>query len=267
MGEEVKGFQKYERLVLNYVSGILVSIESDNYPTLKKNMQRRLVGDSPLEYYDAPRDPVLHVVFKGYCEIAESLQRLEDIEIYIGSFPYRNKSLSKLRSLRYHIENYFEETYILRERLKAYLTRIGRLYRGDSRHNSVKRVTRILFNMVSEMLEPLVRTRGFHTHNSRYTDNTLDRVGTFELLTGPGPGQLQMLAPVYKTAYKEARRKWKGIIKSNNEVVRQLLDAYADGLRPIVFDKSGKIIIPGTVYPQKSAAELKVLKKKVLSLR
>ena len=97
-------------------------------------------------------------VFSGFTEINSCVERLRDIQVYVGSFPYRSQKLSRVRFLRYQIESYFHEVYILKERLIAYLTTIGRLFRRDLRHSDILQVTRPMFSDVSLTLKDISKT-------------------------------------------------------------------------------------------------------------
>jgi hypothetical protein len=100
-------------------------------------------------------------IFQGFFEIQSSVSTLDDIEIYISTFPYRNKPITRPRHLRYHLENYFNEIYLLKERLKAYLAKIGKYYKKDSRHQSILRITRPTFSIVRNSLKVALETLPF----------------------------------------------------------------------------------------------------------
>jgi len=90
-------------------------------------------------------------VFRGYIEICNSYNCLKDIQVYIGRFPYNDTSISKVAYLIYHIVNYMNEVYVLKERLSAYLTKIGRLYKNDQRHNEILKLTKPIFKIVDDV--------------------------------------------------------------------------------------------------------------------
>lgn len=183
-------------------------------------------------------------VFYGFLEIETCKERLEDIEIYIGSSPYRNKRLSKIRLLRYHIEGYFHEIYILRERLQAYFKVLGRRFRKDTRHQSILAVTRPLFTVSRNVLEGITNTRSQHVHVSRFEAKDLSRLNTLEFVT-TAESMLPELNGFYQFSYRDIRREWKAKLKGNNKAVTVLLDQIAMLLTPTLFDsKTGKLRYP-----------------------
>ncbi len=134
----MSGFNTYLTTVIK------VSVKSA-YPDKKKpskelvevfnNHLFNLDGPITLERTLTEKEIVISKLFYGFLEIHRSYERLKDHEIYINSFPYSKTSLSRVSHLNYCVENYLSEFYILKERIKAYLTTVGRIYKNDKRHS------------------------------------------------------------------------------------------------------------------------------------
>jgi hypothetical protein len=189
-------------------------------------------------------------IFCGFIEIDSSFRTLRDIEVYVGSFPYRSATITRSRHLRYHIENYFNEIYLFKERLKKYLTTIGRCYRKDSRHHEILSRTRLIFRLIDQVLEGIIATRGHHVHVSRFEHSELSRLEQLELLVSAGPeGISEALDNYYrKFVYRQIRRKWKNQIRENNDALQKLLDVYSKVVVDILFDnESSEIIYPSSI--------------------
>ena len=184
----------------------------------------------------------------GFSEIETCIERLKDIETYIGSFPYRSEKLNKIRHLRYHIESYFHETYILRERIRAYLTRIGRAFKNDNRHSKVLAATRPLFASTNSTLQGVSNTRSGHVHQARFDPQDLSRLDTINLIAGFDDWQ-ELMQPYFEFEYRRIRREWKQQLRENNKAIRSLLDMIADGLIPVIFNVRRKRL----KYPRPAA--------------
>lgn len=78
----------------------------------------------------SPEQKLLRRIFFGFIEIASTYEVLLDCPKYIKRYPSKNIQISKNRFLRYHVANYLNEIYILRERLDGYRTMIIRSYRN-----------------------------------------------------------------------------------------------------------------------------------------
>jgi len=194
------------------------------------------------------REIFFREVFYRFIEIHTSYIVLKDIEVYIGRFPYSKDNISKVRNLHYNISNYMNEMYILKERLSSYLTKIGRLYKKDRRHQKILKSTRLIFKMVSNRLSGITKTRDVHVHQLRYTDKDLKRLNTLELLLQTGSLDFfEQFPDFYEFEYRNIRRKWKKIVKQNNEALRELFNIYFATLLKILFDKNGNLIYPQAI--------------------
>lgn len=121
-------------------------------------------------------------IWRGFVEIDNSFQVLGEIVIYIRRFPSNSSQISKTRYLHYHIANYLNEVYILKERLVSYGKVVTRAYRNDPRLKAMEQeLTRL--EKLPSILDSVIEARGSHVHVARYEDNDLDRLSLLELLT------------------------------------------------------------------------------------
>jgi hypothetical protein len=185
-------------------------------------------------------------IFQGVVEISESLETLDDIELMVSRFPLRKTRISRERYLRFLVEAYFGEIYILKERLIRYLTRIGRQFKRDDRRTEVRDSERNLADLVNTVLRPFVKARGSHVHVMRLEDEGINRLDTIALLSkGSDQGISSAMKVLYRQAYPGVRTKWKEKISTYNKVVRRLLDDYSDALWKLLFEESsGKLRLP-----------------------
>ena len=61
-----------------------------------------------------------------------------------GGFPYRSQKIAKGAHLAYHVEGYIQEVMMVLERFRAYLTLLGRLYRGHSSYPALANLIKVL---------------------------------------------------------------------------------------------------------------------------
>lgn len=203
-------------------------------------------GPTSMDRDISQREQYFGDIFYGFNEINDSLETLKDIPVYIRSFPFRNKRITKPRYLRYHIENYFNEVYILKERLIAYLNTIKKAFKSDKHYRKVHKVTKPLYKIITEPLEGILNTRGAHVHEYRIRNRDLSRLETMELLVSSGSDDVsEKLEGYYKFSYRQIRKKWKKTFKNNNEQITELLSIYGENLLRILFgpDKQ-KLIYP-----------------------
>ena len=92
------------------------------YLDVFKNHLLALKGPKQVARKITPHDIFFSKLMVGFNEIYDSYSSLLDIQVYIDRFPYCKTRVSKTRYIAYHMENYFNEVYILKERLNAYCT-------------------------------------------------------------------------------------------------------------------------------------------------
>ncbi len=198
------------------------------------------------------KERFLFKIYHGLIELHSSLESLEAFEIYIGRFPYPGTSIKKSQYLRFIIESYLHEFYILKERTKTYITNVGRAYKNDYRHAEIMRKTKPMFKLIPDLFDDLLNARGVHVHQSRYTDSDLDRLDALELFKTLGTDMDDLFETLYQDHYKETRKKWKRIIQKKNNSLMAVFDAIFYVLYTIVCTKNGNVRYPRVNKPNQS---------------
>jgi hypothetical protein len=218
-------------------------------------------GPKNLERVPTPEELFLHRMFDDFSEIHASAEALSDIEVYISRFPFARTRVDKHDYLKHQIQSYFQEIYILRERLKVFLTRLGREFRGDDRHSSILKATKPLFAVITDSLKGVVDIRGTHVHARRFTNEELGRLGMLKLLAMPIKGKsermVKAIRPYFELEYRRIRKKWKRQLSENNKVIRQLLDIYAERVNQVFLDSADKkkIVYPSSLKQPNTSLE------------
>jgi hypothetical protein len=250
----VDDFDKFQSYLLKEIRVITEPMAKQHMQELGETIWNdilNLKGKKVLDRKPSEKEVFLVKVFYGYIEISDSYESLNDIEVYIGRFPYKNTNISKVSCLRYHIVNYMNEVYVLRERLSAYLTKVGRLYRRDPQRQKVLESTKPTFKNVSDALNGIVKGRSVHVHKSRYKDEELERLNLLNSFTQIGDANfadfIEKLRHYHELEYGRIRQKWKGIIKKNNKTIRKLLNIYFSNFLKVLFDRNGNLIYPQAI--------------------
>ncbi|HUX79171.1 MAG TPA: hypothetical protein VMW10_05440 [Alphaproteobacteria bacterium] len=199
-----------------------------------KSMERNI---SPLEYF------ISNKLFRPMSEILSTLEAIENIAIYARSFPYKRQGVSRATYLKYHVENYLNELYLLKNRLIAYLKIIEKSYKKSDISEDVATTISPLYKVVSEALKGYIEVRGAHVHKHRYSDDEFDRLSTLELLSRGKDKFGVIMSNLYNTAYGEIRKKWVDKIKADITEVDYLLEFYFEHLLRAI-SKDGKLLFP-----------------------
>jgi len=122
-------------------------------------------------------------IFYGFTEISGAMESLKLAHTLISLAPPRSKRIKQDEYLKYHINAYLQEVYILKERLNIYATKLKRVYSKTNRGNLVPAKINPLFEIIKKAFESIVNTRGMHVHSYRYSDKDLDRLSSLFLIS------------------------------------------------------------------------------------
>ena len=248
----MEDFEEFEKNFANFFGDYLkkdLELNKAKYGRAAYNLIFDEKGPRTVHTIFTPYEAFVTTIWKGFIEIMDSFDYLNDIAYYINSFPYKSKKLSKARTLKYHYENYLNELYILKKRLLNNLTVIGRLYRKDKNHPAILLLTKPLFPLIRNNFDTIIKIRGSHIHVRRYNHPDFTRLGSLELFAKNllKDEEIDLLYQYYVFKYKETRKKWKESIIKNNNVIRKILNQYFKVVNEIFFDENGKMVFPSTL--------------------
>ena len=165
-------FNKHRDEFLEVFGNYLV--DSDRPKHLKRNLSRE--------------ENFVTSFFYLFAEIPRIYEFLMDIEVYIGRFPYQNTRIKKINHLRYHIEHYLNEIYIIKTRMLTLLTKLERMYKKDKRIKDIKNKLNNTKRIIEKSLHNITTNRGAHVHVYQFNTTDLKRLDTFELLSSNWSG-------------------------------------------------------------------------------
>ena len=204
----IKIFFEMVMAVTKEIAGPILNDKDDEFG---KSLQSVILGGehqskdrmnySPYEYFIANK------LFRPLNEIACSVESIENISVYVKIFPYSRYGVSKVSCLKYHVENYLNELYILKNRLISYLKIIDRSYSKSSIAKHVSETIFPLYSIVSKGMKNHIIIRGNHVHQNRYSDPEIDRLSTLELFSLGQNEFGKIVTQIYSNSYKETRKK------------------------------------------------------------
>jgi hypothetical protein len=241
---KLHGMERFVSAVMEEAHPIAVRmVKNKKAHEVLKNILFDEPGDRYMGIVLSPQEKTLKNIVFGISEIEESFQVLSDIPFYLKRFPPKNSNISKTRFLNYHVGNYLNENYILRERLVAYQKVVTRMYRHDGRLIELGRQVKKI-EMVVSGFDGIVATRGKHVHQKRYDDEDFERLHFFERMAKDDDPLASLLGELYPLALKEYRIKWIKTVSENNDNIKRILDMYFEILYGVVFGENGKFVYP-----------------------
>jgi RNase P/RNase MRP subunit POP5 len=238
----MKGFDRFQNAMIEAAQRHLKPAMEEHREALAETIKNDLFdldGPRQLDRQLSARDQFFGKAFRGFLEISKSLETLEDIAFYIGRFPFHRTRITRERYLQFHVESYFSEVYILRERLKRYVTLLERQYRRDPRISNVQDRCKVLTDSITQSLEGVIDVRRRHVHEVRFSDDGIDRLATIALLSRGSNDELtNLMKEFYREEHMRVKKIWVDQAKANNRAIRQLLDVFFDTLFPVAFDEN-----------------------------
>ena len=250
--EYKKNYFKYYAMVIHVAQGMMEPMmEADNEESKNVIMNSILGLDVPtsLNHRISPHEFfIANKIFRPMSEIMYAIEAIENIAVYARSFPYKRQGISRIAYLKYHVENYLNELYLLKNRLIKYLKLIEKSYKKSNISEHVSHTIAPLYKVVSKTLKGYIEVRGSHVHENRYSDNDFDRLSTLELLSkGSDKNKFsETMTQLSNVAYSDIRKKWVDKINADFEGIQNLLDLYFEHLL-IAISKNGDLIFPNDI--------------------
>lgn len=215
------------------------SLMSDMMVSLFKPYEKDIKEGKKIDI-DQGRFEIL--LFEGFTEISNNIDTLKLISVFINKEPPNDVEINYSNYLTYHIHNYFQEMYILKERLRTYGTKIQRKYKKVTEPILIENVKNIILDTISSLksITGDGGIRNLHVHEKKYSDEDLNWLSSTTLLVNSNHIDYTY---AQKEAYKKARDKWSKIIEDNNKNLMIVLDKYFETLLPII-SKDNAVIKP-----------------------
>lgn len=221
------GYEKYQKLMADWAGDYM-------RPFVDSKKQGQMPESSKV---------FLTKLFYGFTEISGAYEALRLSEILISIAPPRSKRISHDDYLKYHINSYLQEVYILKERLNSYLTKLQRVYAKTSQSKRFQEQVAPLLDLVKTAFEGIISTRGRHVHAYRYTDEDLNRLSSLTFISR----FKNDFVDEAKFEYKWVKRIWSDRVKENNEATLRLLNLFFERMYGAVTD-NGKVVVPNDAF-------------------
>jgi len=224
---KIDNFEKYQSLISDMISPVLMPYVKDMKEDIK---------------IDEEQNKLEILLFVGLTEISNIIDTLKLINIFINKEPPNDAEINYSNYLSYHVHNYFQEMYILKERLTTYGTKIQRRYKKVTEPILIENVKTIIIDTTNSLkaITGDGGIRNLHVHEKKYTDDDFNWLSSTTLLVN---ANFVDFTPMQIDAYEKARNKWSKIIEENNTNLMIILDRYFGALLPVI-SKDNIVIKP-----------------------
>jgi hypothetical protein len=242
----MSGFVKFQSAIIEAIRAHLRPLSEDDPEALGEDIQNRILGlngATGVNRNRTEKDQFIAKTFLAFLEIANSFETLEGIAFYAGRFPFQKTRITPERYLRFHVEAWLADVYILQLRLTSYLKVVERQHKKNPRLPAIRGSFQDLEELLTKTLKGVVEVRGQHVHRVRFSDDDIDRLGYIKLLThGPDDGFLRLMRLLHRRVRRKVKKAWKDRLVTNNKAIRELLDIFFDALFPVVCDEKTKAL-------------------------
>ena len=237
--KEIYKLGKFSETIVDRLAKSMGDLPKD----LGKSIMDLLAGEEeearPKPTADA-RTKYLYQNFYYWMEIVHSFERLYQAYCYLQKFPrlcyYNFYHVNELSWIRYHIEFFFQQNYIMNQRTVKW---IGYLL-DRAKHKPGKKATEVrlvrIRNGVNKGFADINRIRGQHVHGSTFEQRAFERAETAaHLATAMDKrGQKMALLAVKNLTLFEIARDWREKVHDNIESMFESYDLILGELVEII---------------------------------
>jgi len=211
-----------------------------------ENLKKELFGE---EIQVIPQPDIkaklsfLREVQKYYSEISASIERMRAIAMFVRQYPnyksFKKYGITHTFYLRYHVENYFNEMYLFKERVNRFIAYL----KSECNDHGLSLERKILDEIKKVFLssiDGIIDTRRRHIHGvNRFTNKKFEQLESIEFfLQHMDDNKITNLLDILKKInYRPVRQEWFKIISNNNKSLDSFFDSILEKIKPIVFDK------------------------------
>jgi len=231
----IRKHNKYHRRILKH----------EKFPFAK--LKANALGDS-IQYSN--EEKTLLVIAENMREISYILNYLNDSKLYIYSkpTPFIKSKIPNARYLNYHMHNYVNNVYILKERMSAFMQRIKR----SSKEIETKKAASSFYKTIEQFFDKYGQIRDKHTHLVRYIDNDIHNLETFEsAYSSMLFNSKKIIKKMHiSMAYSEVKNTWLDFMKKSNISINNLVSKYFYFVTELILNKDGsfKVILKKYSY-------------------
>lgn len=233
-------------LLLNEMTELsLKGMSEDDEKEFGKRMQAVIFGKpitkKQIGRLHTKKTKFIRNLFHCFIELSESIETMKMIPAFINHYPhtskYKHLRVTQSRYIKYHVENYFNEVYIYKERLVKLFSILNSECNAKQLPKEREYVNAIKAT-VMESIQGVCDTRNNHTHTKRFTDSKFDQMGVIDLLSQSDDQKLSKgLLLLSRIEVRQLKKKWIKQINLNNKRLETIQNDFLETLKELVFSK------------------------------
>lgn len=224
---KLDGYLKFEKLMADFAPSFIGPLAEEK---LKD------------ENFFSTQEGIEFVIFNGFSEISDSLKTLNLIEKFIKINPPKENGINYSNYLTYHVHNYLQEMYILKERLRTYSKKVKRSYSKVIDNNILDKAIESLMKIILDALNGITGSDGArnkHVHTEKFKDEELNWLSSTTFLSDFH----DEFTIKSEHAYLKAKDKWSTTVENNNQELNKLIDIFFNTIYALI-SIDDKVVLP-----------------------
>jgi hypothetical protein len=221
-------YESFKRFLADKGSKILLKYIIKNSPDPYDSKRSRTFPEifssifKDMEKSATEEEKYLINLLKRFGEIDSSLESLRSVPVYLKYFPKRKSfakaGITERKYMIYHIENYFQEIYILKERMNRFFKFLSRRFK-KGRQTQTSNIMGGCLEAFESEYKKVINIRCRHVHEERYMDVDLWTLTLFD----DSKGDHQLLKVGYHLLLLSEKSRWIKWIDQNNKLLTFML--------------------------------------------
>lgn len=224
---KLDGYLKFEKLMADFAPSFIGPLTEEK---LKD------------ENFFSTQEGIEFIIFNGFSEISDSLKTLNLIEKFIKINPPKENGINYSNYLTYHVHNYLQEMYILKERLTTYSKKVKRSYSKVIDNNILDKAIESLMKIILDALNGITGSDGArnkHVHAEKFKDEELNWLSSTTFLSDFH----DEFTIKSEHAYLKAKDKWSTTVENNNQKLNKLIDIFFNTIYALI-SVDDKVVLP-----------------------
>jgi len=224
---KLDGYAKFEKLMADYAPSFIGPL-----------VEQKLKDES----FFSTQKGMKFIIFNGFSEISDSIKTLKLIETFIKINPPKENGINYSNYLTYHVHNYLQEMYILKERLTTYSKNIERSYSKVIDNNMFKDIVESVMKSILDALNGITGSHGArnkHVHSEKFKDEELNLLSSTTFLAD-FHDEFKIKS---EHAYLSAKDKWSTTVQNNNHELNKLIDIFFNTIYTVI-SVDDKVVLP-----------------------
>ena len=152
---------------------------------------------------------------------------------------------SRYKLLQYHLENHYQELYILRERIIAFLNIVSRIFTNDFFYNELLKKSSYARTIFKKQFQKYTTLRSTHVHSNRMNIDEIIKINQISyLLSKSIDYSKEATYAMFNKDYNKLKNEWTIELENRTQDAYRIINNAFSFINPIIIGTDGNLLIP-----------------------